>query len=221
MSQQFNGAGSLPHVAPGAVPGASCQAPATGGMGHASRSENRQYPAVERAQIEPMVSLRPWNAADAELLRELFDDPLVYRFTPIAEPFDIAAAAKRIAVLRSGEERGLMCGRGVVASGSVVGEVAAYSRGRDQDDGPIVTVSYVIGAQYRGRGIARAALASFVDELSLLWGVRRFVAEVSPENPASEEVARSAGFIRDEAAQPVERPGKGYSVLPWVLTRTG
>ena len=166
---------------------------------------------------EDEVRLRPWRDYDAVKLSNLFDDPLVYRFTPVQPPFEEKAAARRIDVLRRAEARRSSCARAVVVANVPVGEVAAYARDGTDNSGSDVSISYVIGAEFRGRRLARTAVELLIAELTEIWSVRRFVAEVSPENPASEKVAASLGFVQESDAEPRQRPGKEYSVIPWVL----
>ena len=77
-------------------------------------------------------------------------------------------------------------------------------------------VSWVIGAQHRGRGIATVALRRFMAELQPEWRIDLFVADIAPENIASQRVASACGFKADDT-DPVRREGRSYSVIPWRL----
>jgi RimJ/RimL family protein N-acetyltransferase len=141
---------------------------------------------------------------------------MVYAYTPIQLPFDEAAAATRIRVGVSGEESGRVCFRAITVEATPVGEVAAYRRSE-----AVAALSYVVGADHRGQGIAAAAVREMMPLLEELWSVRELVAEISPENYASISVAESVGFQLDRSAVPIPRTGKQYSVLPWRWNGSG
>ena len=177
-------------------------------------------PRTQRRQRHvPDIQLRPWHPQDAAALAALFDDDLVYRFTPIQPPFDEAAARARIRIAAGAEKRGAVLCRAVVAGGAPVGEVAAYSRGDPDTGEKMASVSYVIGRAYRGCGFARPALELLIASAGEAWECTRFLAEISPDNAPSVRVAESLGFVLDAMAEPVPCPGKDYSVVPWFLQR--
>ena len=161
------------------------------------------------------VDLRPWTAEDADVLADLFDDDLVYRFTPVDPPFTSESAANRIALLRAAEHSRRSYSRAVIVTGTLVGELSAYGH-RPGPDGRVMDVSWVIGAQHRGRGIATVSLRRFIGELQPAWRVDQFVADIAPENIASQHVAAACGFAPDDT-DPVTREGRKYSVVPWRL----
>jgi RimJ/RimL family protein N-acetyltransferase len=164
------------------------------------------------------VALRPWTTEDADALAELFDEELVYRFTPVEPPFTSESAANRISLLTAAEQGCRSYSRAVIVGGSLVGELSAYGR-RPVPDGRVMDVSWVIGAEHRGRGIATASLRRFMAELQPAWEVDQFVADISPENVASQHVASACGFTPDDT-EPVRREGREYSVVPWRLRFT-
>ncbi|MGQ0431625.1 MAG: GNAT family N-acetyltransferase [Microthrixaceae bacterium] len=163
------------------------------------------------------VRIRPWGVEDAPALAVLFHDPLVYRFTPIQPPFDEAAARRRIDVGARGELAERLCFRAIVVDGVPAGEVAAYRR--DNDDVPVEAgISFVVGAAFRGTGVARRAVSLMIEELSRMWSGARLVADIATDNEPSHAVARSLGFTPDLIATPSLRRGKDYETIPWVLT---
>ena len=161
------------------------------------------------------VDLRPWTAEDADVLSQLFDEELVYRFTPVEPPFTSESAATRIALLTAAEQSRRSYSRAVIAGGTLVGELSAYGR-RPGPDGRVMDLSWVIGAQHRGRGIATVSLRRFIAELQSAWRIDQFVADIAPENLASQRVASACGFTPDATA-PAPREGRNYSVVPWRL----
>ena len=166
------------------------------------------------------VRLRAWTTGDEDALAALFDDPLVYRFTPIQEPFDVDAARRRIAAVTRGEASGTIVCRAVITSDELVGEVAAYSLPPLITGDAAASISYVIGSAWRGKHLARDAVTLLIEEVRERWSVTRFIAEIAPENPASKRVAESLGFVQDAHAEPTPREGKDYAVMPWYLDVT-
>jgi RimJ/RimL family protein N-acetyltransferase len=81
--------------------------------------------------------------------------------------------------------------RAVLADGVLAGNVLAW-----EADGTTL-VGYWIGRQFWGRGVASAALAAFLEELS----TRPLWAAVAVANPASRRVLAKCGFV--EAGPPV------------------
>ena len=90
--------------------------------------------------------------------------------------------------------------RTIVADGAVAGNIGGW-----EQDGQHL-LGYWIGGQYWGRGIATAALAQFVNELS----IRPLYAHVVAHNVGSIRVLEKNGFRRDrvqEAATPSPEDG--------------
>jgi RimJ/RimL family protein N-acetyltransferase len=63
------------------------------------------------------------------------------------------------------------------------------------DDGGMVEIGYSIDPQFRRQGYARAALRALVGRAAREAGVTTVRASVSPDNPASRDLVRSAGFV--------------------------
>jgi RimJ/RimL family protein N-acetyltransferase len=136
----------------------------------------------------PAITLRP--VADADL-------PTFY-----ANQADPEAAAMAAMPVRDGAAfdahwariRAMPTGtiRTVLADGVVAGNVLAWRA----DDGTTL-VGYWIGREQWGRGVASAALAAFLRELS----TRPLWATVALANPASRRVLAKCGFV--ETGPPV------------------
>jgi RimJ/RimL family protein N-acetyltransferase len=96
--------------------------------------------------------------------------------------------------------------RTILADGMVAGNIGSW-----QQDGQRL-LGYWIGREHWGRGVATAALASFVDELS----TRPLYAHVAVHNVGSIRVLEKCGFRRDrvqEAKAPAPDDGVGEYVF--------
>ncbi|WP_329456347.1 GNAT family N-acetyltransferase [Streptomyces sp. NBC_01497] len=138
--------------------------------------------------------LREWTRADVPAMTALFDDPDVARFTPLASPFDEAAAR---AYLTRGEEaraEGHKVQWAVTTDGDTpLGEVLLFTTPENRFD---IEAGYVIGPRHRGQGLAVRALRIVTAYAYDTLGARRVLLRIVAENAASAAVARSAGFGR-------------------------
>jgi RNA polymerase sigma-70 factor (ECF subfamily) len=124
---------------------------------------------------------------------------------------DLSVAMERGARMRAG------CGFGPSRwNGLPAGEVAAYRRA-ESGDASVAGISYVVGAPFRGVGVGCRAVGLMIEELHREWRPDLLVADISPDNFASQRVARVHGFEPELAAEPVRREGKDYSTIPWIL----
>ncbi|QBJ88963.1 N-acetyltransferase [Streptomyces seoulensis] len=150
--------------------------------------------------------LREWTPEDLPVLRALFDDPDVAYRTPLAAPFD-AAAARAYLDSAIGAHRRLHLA--ITTDGrTALGEILL-----DRDLGGI---GYVVGAAHRGRGLAARALRAMTEHAHRAEGMDRVLLEIEPDNAASVAVARSAGYRRAAvAAETVTDKGRTYELLTW------
>ncbi|MER8033088.1 GNAT family protein [Streptomyces bauhiniae] len=150
--------------------------------------------------------LREWTPADLPVLRELFDDPDVAYRTPLAAPFD-AAAARAYLDGAIGAPRRLHLA--ITTDGrTALGEVLLNRDSR--------SIGYVVGAAHRGRGLAARALRAMTEYAHRAEGMDRLLLEIEPDNAASAAVARSAGYRRAAvAAETVTDKGRTYELLTW------
>jgi RimJ/RimL family protein N-acetyltransferase len=133
----------------------------------------------------PEVALREVIDADLPILFQHQRDPEANAQAAFgaADPDDRSAFEARWQRIRVDPS---IVTRTVLADGEVVGSILRW---RDEDlDAP--EVSYWIGRQFWGRGIASRALVDFLDVLP----DRRLYGRVSSTNPASVRVLRKAGF---------------------------
>lgn len=130
------------------------------------------------------VALRAWTPEDADLFRGLLDDPAVWEHLPNPYPGPISRqmAADLIAL---SNDAGFHHVRAVTLDGVPVGQVRLeYS-----DAG--TELSYWIGRQYWGRGIAGRAVRACLATAPVRGALH---ARVRPGNTASRRVLDRAGF---------------------------
>lgn len=161
--------------------------------------------------------LRPWAPEDAPALAAAWADPEVARWTGVPERHDEAAARHWIEGDARRRERGLSLDLVIEADGQVAGEVglAAFDPRTRRAE-----VGWWVAPSHRRRHLARDAVASVsawaTEELDL----EVLVARCHRGNPASQGVARSAGFT--ELPTPAEH---GLPVGPdevvWVFALDG
>jgi RimJ/RimL family protein N-acetyltransferase len=155
------------------------------------------------------------NASDEVYLRIVEDRDLDVFFEHQADPVAAEMAAFRArdrdrfavhwARMRADDTVVL---RTIVARGMVAGNIVSWhENGRH-------LIGYWVGREYWGRGVARQALARFVDEVS----TRPLYAYVAVHNVGSIRVLENCGFQRDralEAQAPV--PDDGIEEFIFVL----
>lgn len=143
------------------------------------------------------LRLREWTDADAPTMVELFDEAEVGRWTPLASPFDEAAARAYLdrARERRAEDRGVQLA--VTTDGHTpLGEVVLFATGpggRDPD-GTDTELGYAIGAAHRGQGLATRAVRLMTGYAYRELAARRVILRIDLGNAASEHVARATGF---------------------------
>ncbi|MBT2206964.1 MULTISPECIES: GNAT family N-acetyltransferase [Actinomadura] len=154
--------------------------------------------------------LREWRDDDLDTLVELFDDSEVARWTPLASPFDRAAAARYLARVRDNQARGERLHLAITTDG---GE----PKGEVMLNRVTGTIGYAIGAAHRGRGLAVRALRLLTDHAHEADGLPRVYLEIEQSNAASAAVARAAGYtLTDALPVMVEDKGRQHNLLTWV-----
>ncbi|WP_395110780.1 GNAT family N-acetyltransferase [Actinomadura sp. SCN-SB] len=155
--------------------------------------------------------LRRWREDDLPTMVELFDDPDIAYRTPLASPFDLAAARAyldkahrlyiegqriQLAITEEGDDRPL-------------GEVLFNRAGR--------TIGYGIGAAHRRRRLAVRAVRVLTDYAHRRLGLPHVYLEIEPDNDPSKGVARAAGYRpTGRPPQPVTDKGRVYTLETWV-----
>ncbi|MFD2080627.1 Protein N-acetyltransferase, RimJ/RimL family [Actinopolymorpha cephalotaxi] len=131
----------------------------------------------------PDVRLRAVEDADLPVFFGHLQDPEAIRmaaFTP-ADPSDGDAFAARWQRIRT-HPTGIV--RTILADGQVAGHVASYESGGDTE------VTYWLGREHWGRGVATLALRAFLTEVTL----RPLRARAVQDNAASLRVLQRCGF---------------------------
>ncbi|MFM9366981.1 GNAT family N-acetyltransferase [Streptomyces sp. Da 82-17] len=165
--------------------------------------------------------LREWTEADLPAMTELFDEPGIAHRTPLASPFDLAAARAYLDRARANRAEGTRLQLAVTEDGATpLGEVLLASLGTERPAGA-VTLGYAIGAAHRGRRLAlratRLLTAYAHDEL----GLGRLRLQIEADNAASTGVARAAGYrLREDVpTTEVTQKGRTYELQVWEHTR--
>ena len=153
------------------------------------------------------VVLREWTDADVPRMAELFDETEVDAWTPLESPFDAAAARRYLARARANRAAGRALQLAVTDDGGeALGEVLLF----DPRDGA-AELGYAIGADHRGRGLARRAVLAMIEHAAPAYGLSAFLLRIPPGNAASIAVARACGFA-PTGAPLVARAAKGRRV---------
>jgi RimJ/RimL family protein N-acetyltransferase len=138
------------------------------------------------------IVLREWSAADVAALPALFDDPDVARFTPLASPFDEAAARAYLDRAAEARAEGRRLQLAVTADGGApLGEALLFTAA---DDPFAIEAGYVIGPRHRGQGLAVRALVIVTAYAYRRLGAHRVLLRIVAENAPSGAVARAAGY---------------------------
>jgi RimJ/RimL family protein N-acetyltransferase len=139
------------------------------------------------------VDLRPWTEADAAAYAHMLGDPRVWLYMPDAQPLHLTAEVARdlIGVLNGAPHHRV---RAILADGVAVGQVRLLLNPPGAAAGE-AEISYWLGAEHWGRGIAARAVRQFGAEcMSDLPGLRAILARVHRENAASARVVQKAGY---------------------------
>ncbi|RFU82361.1 N-acetyltransferase [Streptomyces triticagri] len=169
----------------------------------------------ERVRISAEgIVLREWDDADLPALRELFDDPDVGYRTPLAVPFDDAAAREYLDMIRRKRAEGTRLHLAITTDGDTpLGEVLVNcARG---------SIGYAIGAAHRGQGLAGRATRLLTAYAHETLGLARVLLEIEPDNRPSMAVARSAGYEElDVPPEKVVEKGRPLILHVWQHTAT-
>jgi len=140
--------------------------------------------------------VRPVGVPDLNDLMAVNGDPEVVRFLPYAAwaaPEDGEAWLTRMQGLEAvGQARQLVVVRR--ESGSVIGTLLLF---RFDLASQRAELGYVLGRRHWGQGLMREALAATCAHLFDVGAVRRFEAEVNPQNEASRSLLLSLGFVHE------------------------
>ena len=146
----------------------------------------------------PPFALRPVTAADSAQLLTWTNEPAVRRFSfhpePVAEADHEGWLAARLA-----DENALL----LLARDAATGRSAGLIRFAVEAD--TATLSYLLDADFRGRGLAPLLLLAGTRQLLAQFaGVRRVVGHVQAGNAASVHAFERAGFQREPVINPAD-----------------
>ncbi|MEU9961081.1 GNAT family N-acetyltransferase [Streptomyces sp. NPDC050982] len=163
------------------------------------------------------IHLREWSEEDIPALVELYDDPEIARWTPVASPFDTMAAQVYLTEAQEARTQGRKVQLAITTDGVLPqGEVLLFRSKADERD---VEIAYGVGAAHRGRGLASRAVRLLSEYAVRHTGARRVVLCIEEGNAASIAVARSTGFTLTDD-EPVLRTSRGRQITlrTWSLT---
>jgi RimJ/RimL family protein N-acetyltransferase len=138
------------------------------------------------------VQLREWRSADLDDLVALLDEPDIARWTPMPSPFDVAAGIAYLKRAHQGRVSGSRIQLAITVDGEKpMGEVLLFGvdAGRKEAE-----LGYLVGAPFRRRGLAAAALSLLSGYAHSSLGLSRLLLRIDPGNTGSTAVARRCGY---------------------------
>lgn len=153
--------------------------------------------------------LREWTDEDLPAMSELFDEPSVAYRTPLASPFDEAAAAAYLTMIRRTRADGTRLHLAITKDGGTpLGEVLlSLTHG---------ALGYAVGAAHRGQGLASRATRLLTGHAHEVLGLARVILQIEPDNAASAAVAHAAGYrLTGEPPETVCSNGRTHTLLTW------
>jgi RimJ/RimL family protein N-acetyltransferase len=160
------------------------------------------------------ITLREWQQDDLDDLVELLDEPDIARWTPMPSPFDMAAGIAYLKRAHQGRTGGQRIQLVITTDGRrPLGEVLLFGV-----DGGLkeAELGYLVGAAYRRRGLAAAALSLLTDYACGPLRLSRLLLRIDPGNTASTAVARRCGYrLTGEPPIPQEGPYGPTSLDTW------
>lgn len=155
------------------------------------------------------IVLREWTDADVPAMTALFDEPAVAYRTPLASPFDEAAARAYLTMIRRTRADGTRLHLAITENGGaplgevLLGLVQRRPRVRRRRRPP-------------GPWPASRATCLLTGHAHAVLGLPRVILQIEPDNAASTAVARAAGFrLTDEPPETVRSNGRTHTLLTW------
>lgn len=172
----------------------------------------------ETSLSDGVVTLRPWRPADAPAVFDACQDPLIARFVPIPQPYELSNAVAFVErhgeALFDAEEVGFA----IVdpATGKLLGAIARHG-----PFGHRAQFGYWLAPSARGRGVATRALRLIVDWTIATTELIRLELYTDVANDASGRVAERAGFEREgvRRAWYLDREGRPLDAMFYVRLR--
>ena len=177
-------------------------------------SDGPRFPGPDPVRLSGHgLVLREWRADDVPRMSELFDEPQVRRWTPLASPFDLAAATAYVERADQRRRDGSALQLAITEGDDVpLGEVLLFVHPE------LAEVGWGLGAAHRGRRVASRAVRVLLAWAVPTWGIQLFRALIEPGNTASERVATACGFTLTRGAPVlVESRGRPVGLTAWCL----
>jgi RimJ/RimL family protein N-acetyltransferase len=175
--------------------------------------------AEPRASLsDGIVTLRSWRSSDAPAVFAACQDPLIARFVPIPQPYELGDAQafveRRPADLFDGDEAGFAIVD--ATTDELLGAIALHG-----PFGHRAMFGYWLAPAARGRGVATRALRLIVDWTLATTEVIRLEVYTDVANDASGRVAERAGFEREgvRRAWDLDRDGRPLDAVFYVRLR--
>ncbi|MEV0840306.1 GNAT family N-acetyltransferase [Actinocatenispora sera] len=162
------------------------------------------------------LHLREWGDADLPAMVELFDDPTVAAWTPLASPFDLSAAREYLdqTRIRRAEGRSIQL---AITTDRVdpLGEILLFATGPDGrgPGGQYAELAYAIGPTHRRQGLTSRAVRLMTEYAYHTLAMQQVLLRIDPANTASNGVARAAGFLL--TGTPPDTDGASGPLLTW------
>jgi RimJ/RimL family protein N-acetyltransferase len=176
-------------------------------------SDIRGFPGPEPVRLEGEgLVLREWRPDDVPRMTELFDDPMVKRWTPLASPFDVPAARAYLERAHARRAEGSALQLAIIEGDDAppLGEVLLFVHP------DVVELGWALGAAHRGRRVASRAVRVLLAWAVAAWDIPRFRALIEPGNTASERVAAACGFVAVPGTPVlVESRGRSVGLTAW------
>ncbi|HEY6793099.1 MAG TPA: GNAT family N-acetyltransferase [Kineosporiaceae bacterium] len=176
-------------------------------------NQSHLFPGAGPIRLEGAgLLLREWRPEDVPCMVELFDDPMVKRWTPLASPFDEAAAQAYLDQARARRAAGVALQLAITEGDESIplGEVLLFVR----DD--LAEVGWALGAAHRGRRVASRAVRVLLAWAASTWRISTFRALIEPGNSASERVATACGFVAVRGTPVLaESRGRAVGLTAW------
>ncbi|MFC3988953.1 GNAT family N-acetyltransferase [Actinoplanes siamensis] len=160
------------------------------------------------------VVLREWAPDDLDDLVAMLDEPDIARWTPMPSPFDVEAGLAYLKRARQGRLTGQRIQLAITTDGLAPrGEVLLFGVVPARREAEL---GYLVGAPYRRRGLAAAALTLLTGYACGSLRLRRLLLRIDPGNLASTAVARRCGYrLTGEPPIPQEGPYGPTSLDTW------
>lgn len=144
------------------------------------------------------VRLRPFEERDLEAMSTYRGDAEVCRFLPF-DPQSADDIRRRNGALMGrtaldGEPGGVMLVIERLDDGAVIGDLVLFHL--DPDAGS-AEIGWVVSPSASGRGVATEAVRALIDTAFEVYGLRRLVAQIDPDNVRSTALAERLGMRRE------------------------